>query len=261
MFASSVLFSALASLALVNGAPVARDTSAASPPPGWAYGYLEKYDTYHTRYMALDCQDQHNSDFFDQCCHPLLADEKLSSRPAQCIPTASDSSSAAAVAATETGSTNDDAASEFAAATSTVVSTAAASPSPTPKKAQKQSSNDDNSGSSSSSGGGSGTETGGFATFFYQGGNPGACGNYHSDSDKIVAIDTSGWWQNTGSPSPYCGQWVTITNNNNGKTVVAQIQDACPTCVNGNSLDLSVGAFTAIADESEGSVPITWSFN
>lgn len=32
----------------------------------------QQYDTYHTRYLALDCPSKHNSSFFDQCCHPLL---------------------------------------------------------------------------------------------------------------------------------------------------------------------------------------------
>jgi expansin (peptidoglycan-binding protein) len=32
-------------------------------------------------------------------------------------------------------------------------------------------------------------------------------------------------------------------------------------CANGNSLDLSVGAFTAIASEADGMVPITWTWN
>jgi rare lipoprotein A (peptidoglycan hydrolase) len=54
---------------------------------------------------------------------------------------------------------------------------------------------------------------------------------------------------------------VTIKNTNNGKTVAAQIQDVCPTCNNANSLDLSVGAFNAIASEADGMVPIEWSFN
>ena len=32
----------------------------------------QQYDTYHSRYIALDCPSKHNSSFFDQCCHPLL---------------------------------------------------------------------------------------------------------------------------------------------------------------------------------------------
>ena len=56
------------------------------------------------------------------------------------------------------------------------------------------------------------------------------------------------------------------------------MEDECPTCDNGTSLDLSVGAFTQIATEEEGEVcrlplkfisgsnsnikvPISWQFN
>jgi hypothetical protein len=75
----------------------------------------------------------------------------------------------------------------------------------------------------------SGDNQGGFATYFYQGGNAGACGNYHSDGEKGVAID-SAWWPNFSSPSEHCGKWVTITNTNTGATTTAQIWDVCPTC-------------------------------
>lgn len=117
---------------------------------------------------------------------------------------------------------------------------------------------------SSNSGNGQ-TYSGGYATYFTQNGNPGACGNYNSDSTPLVAIDQDQWYASGsgsfGSPSSLCGKWVTITNTNNGKSVTAQVQDVCPTCANSNSLDLSVGAFTAIASEADGMVPITWHFN
>jgi len=102
--------------------------------------------------------------------------------------------------------------------------------------------------------------TGGYATFFYQGGNAGECGTVHSDSEYGIAIDANGWWSNyqSSSSSPYCGKQITITNSNNGKSVTATVWDVCPTCVSNNSLDLSVAAFNAIASEGDGMVPITW---
>jgi expansin (peptidoglycan-binding protein) len=104
-------------------------------------------------------------------------------------------------------------------------------------------------------------KTGGFATYFHQNGNAGACGQYHSDSDYGIAIDSNGYWGNDfSSGSDLCGKVINIKNENNGKTVTATVWDVCPTCNNGNSLDLSVGAFNAIATESEGMVPISWSF-
>jgi len=122
-------------------------------------------------------------------------------------------------------------------------------PAETSKAAEKQQSS------------GGDTKSGGYATYFYQNGNAGACGTVHSENDKVVAIDSNGYWGSDFSQgSSYCGRWVNIKNTNNGKTVTAMVADVCPTCNNGNSLDLSVGAFTAIASESDGMVPIEWSF-
>jgi expansin (peptidoglycan-binding protein) len=92
------------------------------------------------------------------------------------------------------------------------------------------------------------------ATFFYQNGNPGACGTVHSDSDFICAIDQARYGD-SGNASPLCGQQVQITNTDNGKTVTVTIADDCPTCDNSNSIDLSVGAFEAIGDLSTGLLP------
>jgi hypothetical protein len=61
---------ALASLASSANALV---VPRSNPPSGYAVGYLEDYTTYHTRYLALNCQGQHGSSFFDDCCHPMLA--------------------------------------------------------------------------------------------------------------------------------------------------------------------------------------------
>ncbi|TFK34531.1 barwin-like endoglucanase [Crucibulum laeve] len=100
--------------------------------------------------------------------------------------------------------------------------------------------------------------TGGFASFFSQNGLAGACGAVHRDSDFIAAIDISRY--GSATTSPLCGRQVQITNANNGKSVVVTIADACFTCPNANSFDLSTGAFQAIASLADGLVPITWSF-
>ncbi|KAK4700653.1 hypothetical protein P7C70_g5590, partial [Phenoliferia sp. Uapishka_3] len=102
--------------------------------------------------------------------------------------------------------------------------------------------------SSSSSSSYSGT-----ATYFYQGGAAGACGNVNSDSAYIVAIDVAMW--NGGA---YCGKQVSITGN--GNTITATVADQCPGCSSSGSLDLSVGAFNALGSESAGVYAITWSF-
>ncbi|WWC87897.1 uncharacterized protein L201_002796 [Kwoniella dendrophila CBS 6074] len=292
-FSTVATFALVASASLVSAAPIA----CRGKPDNYVDGYLEDYDVYHARYIALECSAQHNSTFFDDCCHPLLANETLTEhRPAYCTPQNATLSSVTATlinytatataSVSATASADVQAFSEYSAAESTATSSASseatvaavadyahgkhksasATSSSTeaawtaaPTSAAAETSSEAAAATTQASSSGSGqTMTGGYATYFYQGGNAGACGTVHSDSDKVIAIDTNGWWQDTSSASPYCGKWITITNTNNGKTVNAMVADACPTCVSDNSLDLSVGAFTAIADESDGQVPITW---
>jgi len=291
---------ALALASSVSGLLVPRKT----PPPGWATAWLEDYNTYHIRYLALDCQAQHNTPFFDQCCHPLLAGQVLSQvRPAQCIPSATAMASATAAEATSTvttpaddpectddGSSDDttdddddddecddgddepEASSSAAPATTSAAPAAIVNAAPDPPAATTSSSStthhtssshtssaDASSSTSSSDSSDSSVVTGGFATFFFQNGVAGACGTVHSDSDLIAAIDVARYG-NDGDVSPLCGQKVQITNDQNGKQVTVTIADACPTCDNSNSIDLSQGAFDQIADESTGIVPISWVF-
>ncbi|CAE6438482.1 unnamed protein product [Rhizoctonia solani] len=109
------------------------------------------------------------------------------------------------------------------------------------------------------SSGSSETYSGGYATYFYQNGVAGACGTVHSDSDYIVAADYRRYGD-LSKQSDLCGKKVLITNTKNGKTVTCTVADACPTCANGNSLDLSKGAFEAIAPLDDGMVPIEYTF-
>lgn len=70
-----------------------------------------------------------------------------------------------------------------------------------------------------------------------------------------------------------------ITRTDTGKSITATVADECPvrfpyhlthhridsdffeqTCNSGQSLDLSVGAFTSLATESVGLFAMTWSF-
>lgn len=263
-----------ASVLLALAATSAFAAPVASPPKGWAHGYLEDYDVYHTRYLALDCYTQHNTTFFSECCRPLLATETLADRPEYCTPNATQNATASAYeasasTATVTATADIAAESDYAAEASSstaALTTQAAAAAPTsewvaPTTTSTSEAPAQTSEAPANNGGLSGdVQTGGDATFFYQNGNPGACGNYNSDSTPLVAIDQA-WWPNFGQQSDLCGKWVTIKNTNNGKTVSAVIADVCPTCNNANSLDLSVGAFTAIASESDGMVPIEWSFN
>ncbi|KAL7415949.1 RlpA-like double-psi beta-barrel-protein domain-containing protein-containing protein [Mrakia frigida] len=296
-FAPLALF-ALALSSSVSAAPIPkRNVEVRAAPSGWAHGYLEDYDVYHTRYVALSCQTQHDTTFFDECCHPLLSTETLSgNRPAQCTPSASTSAvaietfapsttaAAAAPAATSAASGEEEeceveeetssvavptstveaeSPATTQEATTTVAEVAAAVVAPTttaeawvaPTTTTAEAAAATTAAASSSS-----ENTGGYATYFLQNGNPGACGNYNSDDTPLVAI-TSEWWggDNFSSGSDLCGKYVNIKRVSTGATVTAVIADACPSCVNGNSLDLSVGAFTALGQESEGMFEIEWS--
>ncbi|OCH93426.1 barwin-like endoglucanase [Obba rivulosa] len=235
----SILSVAFAATSAVSGLviPVARDDT----PSSYDSAALEPYDQYHARYMALGCENQHDSDFFNTCCHPLLAGESLSSRPAECTP-ASSSSSAAPVPTT--------AAPALTTAVPALTSSASALTSAVPVANVK---------AAASASVNAQVFTDGVATFFYQNGVAGACGTVHSDWDVIAAIDQDRYGD-SGVESSLCGQQVLITNPANGKSVTVTIADDCPTCKNSDSIDLSLGAFTQIATEEQGEVSISWHF-
>lgn len=262
MVAISYTFLALAALSAVSAGVVpnhlARHAliSRKSKPATYDESYLEKYTTYHTRYLALDCEDKHGTQFFKQCCHPLLATEKLeTARAPQCIPSDGSSSSAAQSEPTSNVKTppppKPKGASPNGSEKKSKSSSAKVAPASTPKpKAPKP--------NSQPSGGD--VHTGGFGTFFFQNGVAGACGTVHKDSDFVVALDTA-IYGNTGVKSPHCGHEIHITNTKNNKSIKAIVADACPTCDNANSVDMSKAAFSAIADLSTGLIPITWTLS
>jgi len=275
MFTSFV--TALAVVASVSALVVPR----ATPPEGWRADILESYDAYNTRYMALGCQNKHNSPFFDLCCHPLKSDETLATaRDPSCDPSKA-SATTAAVKPTQPPTNDDDddddlpycdddddettshpvASPTKAPQTPTTTHKATSTPHETPKPTTTQAKPtstpkpaSNNSGSSNSA-----VNTGGFATFFYQGGVAGACGTVHKDSDFVAAMDYRRYG-NLSVKSALCGKQVKITNPANGKSVTVTVADACPTCKNSNSIDLSVAAFKQIATEEQGMVGINWSF-
>ena len=97
----------------------------------------------------------------------------------------------------------------------------------------------------------------GQATYFAVG--LGACGWTNSDSDFIVALNSP---QYTAQNGANCGQWLTITNEQNGNTAQAYVADECPGCADG-SLDMSPSLFSQLANGNmdEGVFPISWHFN
>ncbi|KAF8636572.1 hypothetical protein AX17_003383 [Amanita inopinata Kibby_2008] len=271
-----------------------------SPPPGWATDYLEPYEIYHIRYIALGCHEKHDTPFFDECCHPLLAMESLAAHPSQCIPSVASSSSAPAVSPTPmVNPLEDDSDCEqldnstlmlahsststegtqhgrekTSVSTAHIISThvpsqslavpasIASEPAPThTSKSYEAASMKKNPHvpRPTTHVNSAHVNSGGFATYFYQGGNAGACGTVHSDNDLIAAIDADRYGY-LGSRSNLCGKKVKITNPSNNKSVTVTIADACPTCRNSNSIDLSLEAFKQIADLSRGIVAIDWVF-
>ncbi|OAV94598.1 hypothetical protein PTTG_03811 [Puccinia triticina 1-1 BBBD Race 1] len=100
--------------------------------------------------------------------------------------------------------------------------------------------------------------SGGWATYFTQNQIAGACGKVHEDTDVIVALDYRRYGA-LNKISKHCGKKVRITSGD--KTIIATVADACPTCLNQNSLDLSEGAFKKLGvTVQEGMKPITWKF-
>jgi rare lipoprotein A (peptidoglycan hydrolase) len=96
--------------------------------------------------------------------------------------------------------------------------------------------------------------TGGIATWYQQYGNAATCGGTYRDEDLVVALDFRRFDRSL------CGRKIRVTNSDNGLTVDVTVVEVCPTCVNKNSLDMSVGAFNRIGSLSVGEYFVTWSY-
>lgn len=96
----------------------------------------------------------------------------------------------------------------------------------------------------------------GVATFFFQNAIAGACGSVHSDSDLIVALETSMY-----SGGSNCGKTLTITNADTGVSITAIVADECPTCISAESIDLSQGAMAVLASTEAGMVNVAWTMS
>ncbi|MFJ8855993.1 hypothetical protein [Streptomyces sp. NPDC102437] len=89
---------------------------------------------------------------------------------------------------------------------------------------------------------------------YYQAGLT-ACGIVVTDSDFAVALDSSMF--ESGYPSPSCGKQVEITHN--GKSITATVVDQSPGAGR-YGLDLTPGAYSALASLDQSSIDITWRF-
>jgi len=299
----------LISLALVALAAVSTVNAVAifprkTPPTGWIAEILEPYDDYNTRYTAIGCQNKHNTQFFDDCCHPMKKGETLeNNRKPYCRPGSSPvpSSTPATVSPhvktlgvepTSTSSpvpqpspvpdngddnddNNDDGDDEdcedepdhtpVPSSSHTPEPTPDASPSPSPAKpspVEKPTSTSTKVPSEPTpsptpvQNPSSETHTGGHVTWFTQKGNAGACGVTHSDNDFIAALDYR-VYGDLGAKSKYCGDKIRVSWQ--GKSVDVTVADACPTCDNSASVDLSLAAFKALAPLDVGLLTgVTW---
>lgn len=231
---------------------------------------LEPYADYNERYSLFGCVNLHNTTFWDSCCHPLLKSETEDDLPDLCfqdIP-CDPSTSSALPSTTAVASTTqhtlvvETTSSKAPVTTSKAEETTSkpADPTTTHKPATTTHTSEVKPTTSVSTGSG-GFKTGGFATYFYQEGNAGACGKKHSDDDLIVAIDIAIYGYDTSVASSVCGKYVEIVNPANGHSVTAMIADVCPYCDTKTSIDLSVATFKALeADLSVGEFPIKWRY-
>lgn len=97
----------------------------------------------------------------------------------------------------------------------------------------------------------------GAASFFSANGVPGACGQAIRDSDFVVALDHR-MFGSGSSESPQCGRKVVVTHN--GKSITATVLDASPSTSDMYGLDLTPGAYEALASLDQGTIDVTWRF-
>lgn len=268
----SIVVLALASLSATNALVIPRTPDAdpnAGAPASYAVGYLEPYSTYHERYLALNCETQHDTTFFNDCCHPMLATENLKeNRPAQCTPSDAsvssadptstdcddDESSTPVAAPTQGSQAPQNVAPEPSApeATPTPSSSPAPEPKPSSSPAPKATSTSSSSGLGDTLGN---IISGGVATFFFQNGVAGACGTVHQDSDFVVALPTKAY-----DNGKNCGRKLKVINPATGESQIATVADECPTCDNDQCLDLSKSLFNAFASDSVGEFKMQYAY-
>jgi len=89
----------------------------------------------------------------------------------------------------------------------------------------------------------------------------GACGTSFTNAEYICALSAELYdSQGVANPNnnPLCGKKINVYYG--GKTVQVSVIDRCAGCAGEYDLDLSPVAFSTIADESLGRIPVTWSW-
>ncbi|KAJ7312238.1 RlpA-like double-psi beta-barrel-protein domain-containing protein-containing protein, partial [Mycena albidolilacea] len=90
------------------------------------------------------------------------------------------------------------------------------------------------------------------ATWYDPNGNYGACGAPMQNSDFIVALSSAHY--HSGA---HCWQHLDVEYN--GHHIDVTIGDLCPGCGT-DDIDLSEGAFAALASLGTGRIPVQWHF-
>ncbi|PFH50100.1 hypothetical protein AMATHDRAFT_145987, partial [Amanita thiersii Skay4041] len=80
----------------------------------------------------------------------------------------------------------------------------------------------------------------------------GSCGAISRDTDLVVALSMAQY-----QGGSHCWKQIIITSG--GKTVWATVVDSCPGC-GPDGLDLSQGAFQALAPLDAGRIQVEWRF-
>ncbi|CEP13020.1 hypothetical protein [Parasitella parasitica] len=91
----------------------------------------------------------------------------------------------------------------------------------------------------------------------------GSCGIKSNDKQLIIALNARQMAKESPenpNNNPLCGRKIRVRNLKNGREVTATVQDTCPGCPDGDSLDLSPAAFKKIAALDQGKIEIEWSW-
>lgn len=86
------------------------------------------------------------------------------------------------------------------------------------------------------------TQTGQKVAPYKMNGNAGACGWYNQNSAVVVGLPLE-FYSKLDSVSPYCGDFVVVTDPSTNKTVTALVADAS---TQNNTLSVSQGTYAAL---------------